>query len=462
METAGLIAGLLLPWLLGVVWLRARWFRAADIAWTVLLGYGYLAGLLATTLIMRLLDLSGLRLTFISVGAALLLALAAGLWASHGTQWRRSGIGSDWRDLARSSRWHQAAFAALLLLMAVRLASLGLEVVWRPLFPWDAWSQWADKARVWYEFGRLVPFVRPEVWLSGQMPGAYSDLAPHYPPAIPLLQVWMCLSLGRWDDSLMNLPWLFCAVALGLAFYGQARRWQAPPLTALMFCYFLLSLPLLNVHVALAGYADLFMATSYGLAAMAFFHWSRRRGRWDAATAMLFAAGCALIKQPGLVWMLTFLPALIVVVSGRSGLIALALLAGAGVAALAWLGMSGGLTLFGYDIAVGYKSAWEPLLQNLLLLDNWHLLWYLVVPALALSMPHLLVPALRGMTVLVAGGFLFLFVAFFLTQAQVWAEDYTTLNRAILHIVPSLLFYLMVLYREAIVWPAWLRLPQDR
>jgi len=447
MELFTLAIGLCLPWLLGVVWLRAPWLKASNIKWPTLLGYGYLGGILLTTLVMRLLDTLGIHLSFFSIGLALVLLIAAGTWFGRGEPWRIRWPGIDLHSL---SGWRKIVYAIVLAAIVIRLVGLGLEIVWRPLFPWDAWSQWATKARVWYELGHLAAFVPADVWLGGELAGAYTDTAPHYPPAIPLIQVWMCYSLGRWDDTLMNLPWLLCAVALGLAFYGQARQWQVPPLFALMFTYFLLSLPFVNVHVALAGYTDLFMAAFYGLAAMAFFHWARKRDFWQGAVALLFALGCILIKQPGIAWALTFLPAILVVFMPRAGLMLISAMAIAGVATLFVLGETD-FKLFGYHVYLRFSADWQPFLQNMLVMENWHLFWYLVVAALALSFPRLLIPSLRSMTVLLVTAISFLAVVFFFTHAQAWAEDYTTINRALLHIVPMLLFYVMVLFREAAV-----------
>ena len=441
MEVLGLFAGLFLPWLLGVVWLRAPWFGASAVTWPVLLGYGYLAGALATTLIMRLLDLLGVRLGFLSIGAALLLLIFAGAWLGRKTPWKWVGLGAEWRDLGG---WRKTAYAILLALIVIRLAGLGLEIIWRPLFPWDAWTQWATKARVWYELGRLAPFVPAHEWLAGSAVGAFTDSAPHYPPAIPLLQVWMSYALGRWDDTLMNLPWLLCAVALGLAFYGQARRRQIAPLPALMFTYFLLSLPILDVHVGLAGYADLFLGTVYGLAAMAFFHWARTRDPWQGIMALLFGLGCILIKQPGIGWALTFLPALWVVFMPRIGLVGTAAVIAIGTLALFAVGEQN-IQLLGYSLNLRFTADWGPFWDNMMVMDNWHLLWFMAVGALVVSRRKLLTPAYLSMTVLLVSALTFLAVVFFFTQAQAWAKDFTTLNRALLHMAPMLMFYLMVL-----------------
>lgn len=445
MGIPGLLVALFLPWILGVVWLRVRWLKADGIAWPALLGYGYLVGALATTLVMRLLDLMGIRLGFFPVALVLILLIALGLWGGRSLPWRELRIGSDWRDLPG---WRKTLFAALLGVVAFRLAGLCLEIIWQPLFAWDAWARWATKARVWYELGQLAPFVHANEWLTKAVAGAYTDSGPGYPPVIPLLQTWSSYGLGRWDDALMNLPWLQCVIALCLAFYGQARLWQLPPLFALTFTYFLLSLPILDTHVALAGYADLFMGAAYGLAAMAFFHWSRTRDRWQGAMALLFGLGCILIKQPGVAWALTFIPALMVALLPRTGLRAVAVLAGAGVVTLFVLeGRS--FVFLGNSLNLNFKADWDPFLQNLLLLDNWHLLWYLVIGALALSFQKLFTPLFRSMTVLMLAAFSFLAIVFFFTQAQAFAEDYTTINRAILHMAPMLLFYIMTILWEA-------------
>ena len=419
MEILGLMAALFLPWLLGVAWLRARWLKADNIAWPTLLGYGYLAGALGATLVMRLLDGVGVRLGFPNIALALVLLIALGIWAGRGMPWRGWRMGTDWRALVG---WHKAAFAGLLALIAIRLGGLGLEAIWQPLFPWDAWSQWATKARVWYELGHLAPFVPPDIWLQGG--GVYNDSAPHYPPAIPLLQVWTSFGLGRWDDALMNLPWLMGAIALAMAFYGQARQWGIAPLFAMMFTYFLLSLPMLDTHVALAGYADLFMGAVYGLAAFAFFHWARSRDTWQGAMAILMGAGCILIKQPGIGWALTLLPAFWVALAPRAGLIGAAILGVLGLAALLFFGQAG-FSLLGYSLKFAFTPVWVPLWYNLAILDNWHLLFYLVAATVFLFLPHLFAPAYRAMTVVVGAALVFVLAIFFFTQVSAWVEDYT-------------------------------------
>src|SRR5207249_6930888 len=163
------------------------------------------------------------------------------------------------------TRWQQWAWMLLLAWLGLRFASIAAEIMWRPLYPWDAWGQWATKARVWFELGRIVPFARADVWLSGAT-AAYFDASPDNPSTVPLLQVWSCVALGRWDDSAMNWPWLAILAALVAAVYGALRGEGVAPLLALFGAYLLASLPLVDVHVALAGYADLPLGAVYALA----------------------------------------------------------------------------------------------------------------------------------------------------------------------------------------------------
>jgi len=82
------------------------------------------------------------------------------------------------------------------------------------------------------------------------------------------------------------------AVAFTIAVYGALRRAQLDPLGALFGAWLTSSLPLANVHVALAGYADLPMATYYALAALAVWQWTRSRSFSDAAIATFLAIAC--------------------------------------------------------------------------------------------------------------------------------------------------------------------------
>ncbi len=442
MDAWRVLAGVGLPWLLGVVWLRYRWPRAPEGGWALVVGYGFFIGILVTTLLLRLVDALGLPLSFWLTGTMLTVLTGTGLWLTRSTPWR----GWGGRRIEWESRVDQGVFVALAGVLLLHYACLGLELAFRPLDAWDAWATWAPKARAWFELKKLAPFVDWSTWLERGPGEAYTTAAYYYPPMVPLTQTWMSLALGRWDDSLISFPWLGCAVALGLGFYGQARVWGITPLPALVAVYLLLSLPLVNTHVALAGNADIWLAAVYGLSAMAFFQWCRTRDRRQALLALGLAVGCAQVKTPGLVWMLTFVPALVVdrIRISRT-LVALAGLLVVGLFLLRVAGPTSALPHVGEVEIAFHPETLGAVVESYFSLATWHLFWYLWVVAFLLAMPRLLDQRLfRTIAALVATDFVFLGVVYGFTSFAEFAVDFTQINRATLHMVPMLTFAALV------------------
>ena len=463
MSMIAYFAGLKLPWLLGIATLAAvRDTRRSpdtpgEIAWIV--GAGYLAGAFMLTLWMRALSLAGMRFGVLAIGAPVLLAtvvLACIAWRRHG---RAAVVGATLGALRaliappQAARTVRIAWQLLLAWMMIRYALLALEVIWQPLYPWDAWIQWATKARVWYEQGRIVPFARSDAWFAAGG-GVWFDASPEYPPTVPLLQVWACIALGRWDDVLMNAPWWQFSAALTLAVYGALRSRAIGALAALVGAFLVASLPLANVHVALAGYADLPMAAYYTGATLAFLRWTESRSLRDAGVALFLALACTQIKIPGFVWALTLLPGVIVALLPRQGpkLVVIGFaLALFGLAVLAQTSP----VVFNYRLHLDFDPAWRALVETHFLLSNWHLLWYAAIVAALLAWRELASPALTPLTVVVATGGLFLVVVFSFTNARLWVTEQTTINRATLHIAPLAAVFAVLAFRAyAARWSA--------
>ncbi len=451
MDLLATLAGLLLPWWLGIALvgtLRSRasaWSAPGELAWRV--GTGYLAGAFLLTVWMRVLSLAGIKFGLAVVGGPVLLAaLALSVSAWRGA---RGDVlqASDTPVFAPPPLTGalRIVWWVLVAWLALRFALLAVEIGTRPLYPWDAWTQWATKARVWYELGHVAPFARIDAWLAAN--GAvYFDASPEYPPTMPLLQVWSSLVIGRWDDTLMNAPWWAIGVTLPLVVYGGLRAWGSDALPSLVGAFLAASLPLANTHVALAGYADLPMAGYYTAAALAFLRWSRSRAMSDAALAVLMALACTQVKNPGWFWAATLIPGLVVVLMPRRGV--RLVLIGFAVAALALVALARfQLSLFNYQVKLDFNPAWGDLLSSYFLLGNWHLLWYGAIVAAILAGRQLLAPALAPLTMVIAGGLLFLFFVFGFTTASFYISDQTTVNRATLHLAPMIVVFMVVAWQ---------------
>jgi hypothetical protein len=442
----------LLVWMAGIALVavvprpRGAFIAPGEIAWLV--GAGFLVGAFVLTLWMRALSLAGIPFGRAAIGVPLLLLAGAGAWLS----WRRDDgeLARAFRAALRSlaardlSGWTRALWFAVVAWLVLRYALLFADVVTQPLYPWDAWIQWATKARVWFEAKAMVPFVTTDVWLVAN--GTYTDASPAYPATVPLWQVWSCIALGRYDDAWMNVPWWFVAVAFVFAIYGALRRMAFDPPAALVGTWIVVSLPLIDMHVALAGYADLPMAAYFTLAALATLAWIRTRTAYDAALALLLVLACPLIKTPGIVWAATLVPGILLALVPRHGVKIVAVGFVLGLAALAVLSQTAPVVL-NYQLHLDFAPSWSALFESFFMLANWNLLWYGVIAAAVLAGPRLAAPDVAPFTAIIATGALFLFIVFGFTNARAWVETQTTINRAVLHLAPLVAVWMLVAFR---------------
>lgn len=424
-------------------------FATGWASWVCALGYGYVVGQVLGAVGLYISGTLGFGVRFLP-GAAVQVALCVLL----ATVLRRSLRGDMNVPYAVAplraeavGKWVALVIAAVLLF---RVAMLGLEATAQPLYPWDAWQQWGTKARVWFETGELKRFVSPDEWLeisSGTKDAVYTDANPRYPPLVPLIQVWALGPTHTWDDSAIGLTWAALLVALGVAMAGQLYRVAGYWPLALGAAYMALSLPILDTHAALAGYADLPLSVMFCLAFMAAAAWVRFRRKGDAAMAILLLAFLPLFKRPGIAWSLTFLPFLMFAVVRhplRPMLRAVLLFAVVGAAALIVVHMIGAQTA---DLGDSFES----LMANLFAWENWHLLWYLVILLLVLYRNQRWSNALSVAGSTLGLGVAFLAAVFWGTNLSASIADATTLNRALLPLGPAMCFFLALLVQRDVV-----------
>ena len=316
MDIVALLAAAALPWMLGIALLaalhgRERWDAPGTLAW--ICGAGWFAGVFVVTLWLRALFAPAREVRRCcpsrfrspsrhsrsprSHGGAIAHDPAAGARAAIGTL-----VAED------RSGWRKAAWLGLVLWIALRLALLLLEVSGVRCFRGMRGRNGRPRPDVWFELGALAPFADSAAWLAGT--GAYTDSAPGFPATVPLFQVWTATLLGHWDDALVNLPWWRCGVALAMAVYGFLVARRLPPVVALIGTWLIVSLPILDVHVALAGYADLPLSAYLTLAVLASLRAIDRREPYDMALAVLCVVAVPLIKPAGIVWLAVLAPGL--------------------------------------------------------------------------------------------------------------------------------------------------------
>ena len=438
------VASVALSWCAGALVVRALLRGTSDGTPPMLVGYGYLVGIFATTLAMRAMSALQWRWSAAVLAGALVAVAGGAAWLA-----RRSspGVPAGHPASAPASRLERVAIGVALALIALRLGGLATETLVSPLRGYDMWAHWATKTRVWLENGTMSRFVTPETWLARGDPSLYTDANPGHPGTVPLIQVWTALWLRDWSESLINLSWPVLAASLGTAFYAQARLAGATIATGVVATALLLSLPVLDGHLAAAGAADIFLAASFGLAAMAAWRWTRTRAWPMGAMALVCAAAASMMKVEGALWVATLVPGVVTAVNRRAGF---ALMIAALVAFVAYLALGPErLPLFGYALLSRPVDVTGTLVDHVFVFGNWHLAAYVLVALIAWRRRSLVSAALAPMTMTVAAMAALVIVIFYFTTAAGGVLDETLVNRFLLHAAPTLAFYALLLVLDA-------------
>ncbi len=443
---------------------RAPGYRAAAF------GYGVVFGLLlagaATDLFARADTSHAVAHAWLPLAAFAVLAGVIG--------WRRSrkskpaDLVTTWRKM---EKWKISLFSIAIASLAIRGVIAWREILLRPTFPWDAWDAWAVKSKAWFLLGHYAPFVSMGQWASNVPVESFSGPAWSYPSALAWMQVWFASAARGWIEPMINLPWLALWIGLLVAHYGQWRALGLTRIRAMALVYFLGSLPLMTVHVALAGYADLWIAAIFGFAVLAWARWLEQRDRSQLALACLCVAVLPWIKLEGAVWLLMFAG-----VAGYCslprhwrryvvGVIVGVAIVGAALGhlkvplfGLGWVSIS--LSAIEVPVIGTLAIAFHPgalagAVTGLFAQPSWHLLWY-VAPLIVVWRwrQFRAIRAARAIAGLVAVSLAFLGFLFLFTDAAQWAESYTAINRLVMHIVPALFTLLALLLRDADFRPA--------
>ena len=203
--------------------------------------------------------------------APILLPLAIGAWA-----WALLRSRSFVPAIADQRRLHPLMWV-LVALLAAHAWLMADEILLRPMYPWDAWAAWLLKPKAWMLAGHLDRFVAWDEWLADASGTLRTAQTWNYPEALGRLAVWFASAWGEWNAGVVGILWLALWLALLAGSYGQLRALGLQRDRAIIAMYALGSLPLINVHVALAGYADLWIATLIAFACLAWLRGLRKR-----------------------------------------------------------------------------------------------------------------------------------------------------------------------------------------
>jgi len=470
-----LYTGILLPWLGGTLWLvfadavfagDARPNRFRQFGYGFFLGYAVLFVAVMTSQ-----SLTGA----VSWPAVLVFLSLFGLGGAVAVRFEKKPVVSNPTPAGPTTPVSKILLTMAIALMAIHLVFITVEIYTQPLYPWDAWLAWVYRAKAWYLSGGMADIVSAKTWAIANTADVYTIDAWQYPLFPSVVPYWAALSLGRWSETLVNLPVLCAGLAMGMALYGQCREHGLGIRLSLVACYMLYSIPIIGTHMALAGYADIWMAGFTGLGFVALLRGVMQRAdtpgpALQTVLGLLMIIFGAWVKNEGAVWFLASL-ALIIVVTCRPRVpvLIVAVMAVVGLVAFTtgfshiqvpWFGtigfvegrlvipFIGSFRLEAHDVLPVYWS-------NFVKMGSWNLFWLAIAAALYLgtgitrpSPGDRTRRAVLSLVLIVIATQVFIFG---FTDQSLWADTYTAINRLPLHFTPALLFIVFVAYRARLV-----------
>lgn len=317
-----------------------------------------------------------------AVAVALVWLLSAGAWMLGRKRSRLAG-NAEFRksiDADGPLGWPgRLVVGVLLVLIAVRLASLLPDVVLRPLFAWDAWTVWAYTARAWAEVGAVFELLPPDRWLSAGAGEFVRDNLQPYPELVSSMFLWHVSLAGEWTGIGSGVFWGLALIWIALVLYGTLRWSGLGVVWALGAVYAFVSLPIVNAHVALHGYADLWVGSVLACFAGLLILSERSGNKWLVLVAALLLLFLPALKLEGPYWLACGLAAIPFALF-RIGLrwaFGLALLTLAGLWSAWWVDLDLVAMITGGRLAIDPStigSGLQGALRHAFVWSDWHLL----------------------------------------------------------------------------------------
>ncbi|TDR22664.1 hypothetical protein [Marinicella litoralis] len=325
-----------------------------------------------------------------------------------------------------------------------------------PNIAWDSWMVWVGKADQWISHGLSVHIKQFDAW-SHDSESIYNAAA-HYPDGLSLIYFLPKL-ISVNNNGTASIIYLFAFVMISLLLVSRLDQKGTPIYLQLLFIVALYTTPLINNHLMIQGYADIWMAMYIVLIMLTFMDYHEQRDLGVGITLMAYLLMLPMLKTEGWVWLLLFICAhtIVAIVNHKHKfkLLASVLLLIGLIVILGGVHLQlpfGNLVIDANKIEffnlintqIKYTDINDYLLTGFFWQMNWSFLW--------LGLPFLLISFVSNQHnkasqishvffILALTCFMFLF---YFTEASQWAEDLTALNRIVLQLT---LCYLFLLFR---------------
>lgn len=159
----------------------------------------------------------------------------------------------------------QAGIIILSIWTVLKIGSIFFETYLRPIWAWDAWANWSASAKIFYYSNSLLLDAPPDEFFGKNIVIRLIS----YPLNNHLMQVWLALWIGKFDDVLVKFWSPVYLLATTCYLYLFANK-ITTKLISLAIVVIFISSPLMSYH-AIEVYSDLLLGSYlfFGLAAFA-------------------------------------------------------------------------------------------------------------------------------------------------------------------------------------------------
>lgn len=253
------------------------------------LGLSYGLGLGIVAMIMTCLALGQIKFSIFNILVTFILILA--LLTGISKIFIKSKNKNPRINLARKKMSKGELFFLSFILLEV-FAAFFVSMI-KPIESYDAVAHWGVKAKIIYSLGGLPLdiFSRPSLY--------WVTFTGDYPWLLPFAQSYIYSFIGSFNDFAPKIigPLFFAACLV--VFYNILRRINLKRLPAIIFTFFLASIPHFNNYAA-TGYADLILGFYYSLGFLYLYLWFAEQKKIYLLLSAVFSALAGYVKCEGI------------------------------------------------------------------------------------------------------------------------------------------------------------------
>ncbi len=322
-----------------------------------------------------------------------------------------------------------------------------------PNIAWDSWAVWEGRAQQWVLHGLNTDIHDWDEWLLNHQ-SIYNHAA-NYPDGLSLIY-YLPMLLSNDGFAITYVVNLFAFTLISMLMVQRLAKNNGTTYLQAFAMIALFTTPMINNHLMIQGYADIWMAMYIMLLLLTLVDCKESK-RIDTGIALIcYLFILPMLKLEGWIWLLLFAVAYVLVNlwqhKKKYWITAFTLI-------FAFLFASNVINFhfpFGdlvinqqrivifnlIDTPIQFQNITDQLLTSFLWQNNWSIIW--------LGLPFLMVTFLTqrhdqaykvAQTFFISALLCFLFL-FYFTEASKWALDLTAINRLILQLTPCYLFLL--------------------